>query len=275
MSERVKVDMKDGVADVRMVRGDKLNAVDPAMFKALAETGRALCEDRSLRAVVLSGEGRGFCAGLDMASMAGLAKGGDGGGARDPGESADLLRPSSESPANSAQASAWVWTEVPVPVIAAVHGVAFGAGLQIALGADIRIVSPDVRFSVMEIKWGLIPDVAGTQTLRDLVRLDIARELTYTGREVNGQEAVEIGLATKLSDTPREDALEMARLIASKSPSAIRSAKRLMAESRHVSFAEGLKLEEKLQRGLIGGPNQIESVRANMEKRAPRFQDPD
>jgi enoyl-CoA hydratase/carnithine racemase len=162
---------------------------------------------------------------------------------------------------------------LPVPVIAAVHGVAFGGGLQIALGADVRYVTADAKLSVMEIKWGLIPDMTGTQTLRRLLRLDVAKELTFSGRIVSGQEAVDLGLATHVSDKPLDDAMALAREIAQKSPNAIRAAKKLLNESGLVTLEDGLRLEEQLQLGLIGSPNQIEAVRANVEKRSPRFKD--
>ena len=262
MSERVTLCISEGIADVRLASPDKLNALDGAMFEALVTTGERLAADRTLRAVVLSGEGRAFSAGLDVASFVGA-------GGR------DLFARSAASPANFAQRAAWVWTELPVPVVAAVHGVAFGGGLQIALAADLRIVAPDARLSVMEIKWGLVPDMSGTQTLRRLVRLDVAKELTFTGRIVSGVEAVELGLATRLADSPRDAALELAREIAGREPRAVRAAKRLLDASGVVGVAEGLRLEEELQRTLIGKPNQLEAVRANVEKRAPRFQDPD
>ena len=260
MTERVVVSIDQGVADVRLARADKLNALDVAMFEALAEAGQQLAQDRSLRAVVLSGEGRAFCAGIDLSSL--------GAGGR------NLFERGPESPANFAQSAAWVWKTLPVPVIAAVHGVAFGGGLQIALAADIRFVAPDARLSVMEIKWGLVPDMSGSQTLRRLVRLDVAKELTFTGRIVSGSEAVELGLATQLSDTPREAALELARQIATKSPDAIRAGKRLLEETGELGVEAGLLLEEELQRSVIGKPNQIESVHANRDKRDPRFEDP-
>jgi enoyl-CoA hydratase/carnithine racemase len=266
MSNRVTVDRNDGVADVRLSRAEKLNALDPAMFEGLVETGKSLAAERWLRAVVLSGEGRAFSAGLDFASF--LALSGDR-------PSRDLFDRTDASPANYAQRAAWIWSEMPVPVIAAVHGVAFGGGLQIALAADIRIVHPDAQLSVMEIKWGLIPDMSGTQTLRHLVRLDVAKELTFTGRIVSGTEAVELGLATRVSPNPREEALALAREIAGKSPSAIRAGKRLLNEAVLAERADGLRLEESLQRSLIGRPNQLEAVQANMEKRAPRFSDPE
>ncbi len=265
MSDRVSVSIKDGIADVRLNRPDKLNALDGAMFEALAATGKSLRNERALRAVVLSGEGRSFCAGLDVMSF--MGEGGNG--------TRSLFDRSDAGPANLAQQAAWVWTELPVPVIAAVHGVAFGGGLQIALGADVRFVAPDARLSVMEIKYGLVPDMSLTQTLRRLVRLDIAKDLTFTGRVVSGSEAVELGLATHLSDAPREAAFEMAREIAAKSPHAIRAGKQLLDRSGVGSVEDGLLLEEELQRGLMGKPNQVEAVRANVEKRDPNFEDPD
>jgi len=268
MSDRVTVEMRDGVAEVRLNRPDKLNALDSAMFEALHTTGRALAREKGLRAAVLSGEGRAC---LDFGSFQAMA-----------GDAKDVDRPipkltsrAADSPANLAQSAAWVWQELPVPVIAAVHGVAFGGGFQIAMGADVRFVAPDTRLSVMEIKWGLIPDMSGSQTLRRLVRLDVAKELTFTGRVVSGTEAVELGLATHLSDTPREAALEMAREIASKSPHAIRAAKKLLNESGLTDVATGLALEASLQMSLIGRPNQVEAVKANMEKRPPHFTDPE
>ena len=265
MSERVTLQIDRGVADVRLARPEKLNAVDGGMFEALIATGERLAADRSLRAVVLSGEGRGFCAGIDLASLAGAA----GAGAR------DLFAREASSPANRAQRAAWVWTEVPVPVIAAVHGVAFGAGLQIALAADLRLVAPDARLSVMEVRWGLVPDMSGSQTLRRLVRLDVAKELAFTGRIVSGEEAVALGLATRACDDPRARALELAREIAAREPNAVRAAKRLFDASGVVDLASGLRLEEELQRGLIGRPNQLESMRAHAEKREPVFRDPE
>ena len=263
MQDRVTVSLSQGIADVRLNRPDKLNALDAAMFEAIVAAGRELRAQRGLRAVVLSGEGRGFCAGLDVASFIG------GGGGR------SLFERSAESPANFAQRAAWIWTELPVPVIAAIHGVAFGGGLQIALGADVRFVTPDARLSVMEIKWGLIPDMSGSQTLRRLVRLDVAKELTFTGRVVSGTEAAALGLATHVSDTPREAALELAREIAGEIPRAIRAGKQLLDASGVVDVETGLRLEEQLQASLFGKPEQLEAVRANAEKREARFSDPE
>lgn len=271
MSERIQWTLRDGIADVKLNRADKLNALDQAMFEALVDAGRELARDKSLRCVVLSGEGRAFCAGLDFSSFMAMASSEKTGAA----PRRNLLDRADESPANFAQRAAYIWIELPVPVIAAVHGVAYGGGLQLALGADIRFVTPDARLSVREIQWGLIPDMSGTQTLRHLIRQDVARELTYTGRIVSGTEAVELGLATHVSDTPHEAALELAREIAAKSPDAVRAAKQLLTQAPVLSTEEGLRLEEKLQRSLIGGRNQIEAVQANIQKREPNFSDPD
>jgi enoyl-CoA hydratase/carnithine racemase len=269
-SERVRIELQGGVADVRLNRPEKLNALDLAMFEGLVRAARELAGDPSLRAVVLSGEGRAFCAGLDFASFQAMS---GREGARAGGR--NLFERDGSSPANLAQLAAWAWTELPVPVVAALHGVAYGGGLQIALGADLRLVAPDARLSVREIEWGLVPDMSGTQTLRRLVRLDVAKELTFTGRVVPGAEAVALGLATRVAESPREAALALAREIAAKSPDAVRAAKRLLDASGRVGVEEGLRLEEKLQASLVGRPNQVEAVRANLEKRAPRFADPE
>ncbi len=263
MSDRVTISIHEGVADVRLNRADKMNAIDSSMFEALYQSGRSLAEDSSVRAVVLSGEGRGFCAGLDVSSFAGgLGKAGSG---------RNLFDKPADSIANYAQQGGWVWQDLPVPVIAAIHGVAYGAGFQIAMGADIRFVTPDARLSVMEIKWGLVPDMSGTQTLRNLVRLDVAKELTFTGRIVSGYEALELGLATHVSDDPHRDAMEMARMIASKSPSAIRAGKQLLNNASVGSYEAGLQLEARLQGALLGKPEQIETVKAQMERRPARY----
>lgn len=265
MTERVIYTMEAGVADIRLNRPEKMNALDPDMFKAIIATGKKLAADLSLRAVVLSGEGRAFSAGLDFMSFLAMA------GSDQEGLPGDIFEPGPDSPANFAQQPAYVWQVLPVPVIAAVHGVAYGGGLQIALGADIRIVAPDARLSVLEIKWGLVPDMCGTQLLRNLVRLDVAKELTFTGRIVSGTDAVELGLATRVSENPHEAAMRLAREIASKSPDAIRAGKKLLNASRLVTVAEGLKLEADLQQSIIGRPNQVEAVQSNLENRFPTF----
>ena len=259
-NDRVTIEVADGIADVALNRPDKLNALDPAMFSALSEASSALAERGDVRAVVLSGRGRAFCAGLDLASMAG-----------DP--SAGLLDERAYGIANVFQNAAWGWRSLPMPVIAAMHGVAFGGGLQIALGADIRIVAPDARLAVMEARWGMVPDMAGIALLRGLVRDDVARELTYTARQFSGTEAAELGLATQLADDPRAAALALAAEIAARSPRAVRSAKRLFGLSQDAGADALLLAESREQAELLAGPDLPETVAAHAEQRAPRFAD--
>jgi enoyl-CoA hydratase/carnithine racemase len=262
MSALVQVNIKDYVAHVRLNRAEKYNALSPEMFKAIVEAGQSVAADASIRAVVMSGEGKGFCAGLDFQSFMKM-------GNINPEEA--FAKPK-DSPANFAQLVGYIWKQIPVPVIAAVHGAAFGGGLQLALAADIRLAAPDARFSVMEIKWGLVPDMSGTQTLRDLVRLDVAKELTFTGRIVAAEEAAQLGLVTRVCNDPLAEAQKLATEIASKSPHAIVAGKQLLEGSWHGSSSDGLKMEEDMQRPLLGSTNQLEAVMANMENRTPKFQ---
>jgi enoyl-CoA hydratase/carnithine racemase len=181
------------------------------------------------------------------------------------------LLPRTHGIANNPQYAAWVWREVPVPVIAAIHGVAFGGGCQLALGADIRLIAPDAKMSIMEIKWGLVPDMAGTAILRHLLRDDVLRELTFTGRILTGEEAVQLGLATKVSQDPRADALAMAHDMALKNPDAIRAGKRLLNALPLLSDAEALMAESREQDAIMGKPNQVEAVMSQMQKRTPNY----
>jgi enoyl-CoA hydratase/carnithine racemase len=270
MSDRVNVTMDGGVADVRLVRADKMNALDAAMFDALIATGEDLKIKKGLRAVVLSGEGRAFCAGLDMGSFAQMAGGGhksvNGGGVGG-------LAAREYGIANKAQQVCLVWRQIPVPVIAAVHGVAFGGGFQLTLGADMRYVAPDTKMSIMEIKWGLVPDMAGLLLMPGMARTDVMRELTFTGKVFTGSEAKDYGFATRVCDDPRAEALATAMEIAGKSPHAIRAAKRLLNLSLEANAATVLAQETEEQVALIASPNQVEAVMANLQKRAPNFAD--
>ncbi len=260
MSDLVTVHIDQHVADVRFNRPDKMNALNASLLEAITETGKQLASDKSVRAVVLSGEGRSFCAGLDIESF---------------GANSDLFevfKAGSDEYPNFFQQPAFVWKSIPVPVICALHGASFGGGLQIALGADIRIADPGTQLSLMEIKWGLIPDMSASQTLRDLVRLDIAKELMYTGRIVSADEALNLGLVTSLSEAPREAALDLAHTIANKNPDAICYGKYLFDNYWHGEYEKGLHAEERLQAKVIMSHNQLEAVMAAMEKREPKFQ---
>jgi enoyl-CoA hydratase/carnithine racemase len=264
--DRVRLDLDQGVAEVTLTRADKMNALDPAMFDALIETLDTLRGMAGLRAVVLHGEGKAFCAGLDMASMAGIASG------QQTPDMVDLSR-RTHGIANRFQQICWGWRELAVPVVAAVHGVAYGGGLQLALGADMRLVAEDARLSIMEIKWGLVPDMAGCALAAPLVRGDLLRELVYTGRIVAGPEAVALGLATRVSAAPMEEARHLARQIAAHSPRAMRAAKRLMQLSETGTPQDILLAEAREQQALLGQPQQAEAVRAGLEKRRPVFED--
>jgi enoyl-CoA hydratase/carnithine racemase len=273
LAGRVHISISHGIADVKMIRADKRNALDGAMFAALAEAGERLKTEPGVRVVVLSGEGGSFCAGLDFSSFTAMAGGGNGGG-NGGGESEG--NPGSMKQGritHLGQQVCWVWQEIPVPVIAAVHGHALGGGIQVALGADIRIVHPDTQLSVREVHWGLVPDMTGTLTLAQLVRADVAKELVFTARVFDGREAFALGLATKLSDTPYDDAMAMAAEIAGRSPDAVRGAKQLinglLHEKAEAQFAE----ERRIIGSLIGKPNQVEAVMSNFEKRTANFID--
>ena len=255
----------EGVAEVALNRADKLNALDAAMFEGINQALDRLKGESHLRAVVLHGIGRAFSAGLDVSNFGSMASGGSKRGD---------LRGRTHGLANAPQHVAWGWRELPVPVIAAVQGVAYGGGLQIALGADVRVVTPDAKLCVAEIKWGLVPDMAGVVFLTELVRTDVARELTFTGRIVPGTEAQAIGLATRVHADPLAEARAMAKQIASSNPDAIRAAKRLLNGASPVRAGEVLSAESVEQQALIGSPNQVEAVRAAMEQRPPRFETP-
>ena len=266
MNDRVSINYIDnGIADVRLNRPDKMNALDPAMFQAIIAACNELRDHAGLRAVVLSGEGRSFCAGLDMASMATVGDGdASGGGAKS-------LLDRTHGNANDFQAVAMLWRKLPVPVIAAVHGVCFGGGLQIASGADIRIVAPDARMSVMEMKWGLIPDMGGFALWRGMVRDDILRELTYTNREFSGVQAQTLGFATEVHADPHTRAMELAHEVAGKNPDAMREAKMLFNEYADMDEDAILMAESVRQMKVMRQPNQIEAVMAAMQKRSAVF----
>jgi enoyl-CoA hydratase/carnithine racemase len=264
MSEqRVTIEVADHVAVVTLNRPEKHNALDVAMFDAIIGAAARLTEEPGLRAVVLHGDGPSFCSGLDVVSIMSAAGGTDG-----------LLDPLRGESPNWFQRTAYDWIRVPVPVIAALHGNCLGGGLQIALAADIRIAAPDTRLSVMEVKWGLVPDMSITRTLPRLVGIDVAKELTFTGRVFDGAEAARLGVVTRIADEPLTAARELAAEIATRSPHAVRAAKRLYDESWTGDAQRTLALEAELQLGLIGSPNQLAAVAAGFTKEPAEFVDP-
>jgi enoyl-CoA hydratase/carnithine racemase len=256
----VDVKIENHIAEVTLNRPDKMNAVSPDLIEDLIAAGHAVNRE-DVRAVVLSGNGRAFCAGIDVSGFGGDLQ-------SDPEKA---IMPRTHGTSNKYQKVAMIWHELPMPVIAAVHGVCFGAGFQIALGADIRIAHPDTRFSIMEIKWGLVPDMGGLVLMPPLMRADVVRELTYTARQFTAAEAQQFGVLTRVENDPKATALDMAKTIAGKSPSAVRAAKRLFNLVDENQSAEILLEESREQAQLIGAKDQIEAVRANLEKRAPEF----
>ena len=263
IEDRVEINVSDGVADVRLVRPDKLNALDAPMMTAIAEAAERLATTDGVRAVVLSGEGEGFCAGLDLAYAPRLLVAGE----------AERLRERSHGDANLFQRMALAWRDLPMPVIAALHGVVYGGGLQIALGADLRFASADARLSVMEMRWALIPDMAISVLLRGQVRPDVIRELVYTARIVHADEAQQLGLITRICGDPRAEALSISREIAARSPAAIRAAKRLVTNMTEADRGGALQAESDVQAVLLRRGDNLEAFSAHAERRLPRYVD--
>lgn len=261
LDDRVAMDLSEGVADVRLTRIDKLNALDPRMMDVLVAAAAWLKGRTDVRAVVLSGAGAGFSAGLDLAFASTLLV----------AENNEALRARSHGDANLFQHLALTWRDLPIPVIAALHGVVYGGGLQIALGADMRFAAADARFSIMEMRWALIPDMGLTVTLRGQVRPDVLRDLIYTARVFDAAEAKELGLVTRVCDDPHADAMAAARAIAARSPSAIRAAKRLIKAMVEDGRAHALQAESDVQAELIDGGDNAEAFRAHAERREARF----
>lgn len=259
---RVSVSYENHIAHVRLTRPDKRNAVDQAMIDAVIAAG-AEVGGSDARACVISGEGEGFCAGIDISGMAALA-------GKDPHE---ILEPRTHGAGttNQWQEVAMVWTRVPVPVIAAIHGTCFGAGLQLALGCDMRVAAADAQLAVMEMKWGIVPDMGGMVLLPRLVRVDVLRRLTYTAEVISGRQAERWGLVTELAEDPLARAMALAKTIAQQSPSAIKAAKRLIARAEEAEPLQVLQAESAEQAGLIGGADQMEVIAAAMQKRAAEF----
>lgn len=268
INDRIELTIDDHIASVVLSRADKMNALDTKMFAALVMTVNEIKANQDIRVVVMSGQGNGFCAGLDMENFAGMMSP-EGQANSVPAK----LATRTQGIANDVQYAVWAWRELPMPVIAAVHGVAVGGGLQLALAADMRYAAPDTRFSIMELKWGLVPDMSSTQLMRHHVPEDAVRELTYTARLFNAEEAKEFNVITKIADDPLSYAMEVAQQIAHRNPHAVRASKRLLNQANYLSAAEGLLMESEEQDAIIGSPNQIEAVMAELQKRPAQFQD--
>ena len=263
MNDRLDISIEDHVAEVMLNRPEKFNALDLETFAALDAAARTIEGDRSIRAVVLHGAGENFCAGIDLSVLQG--------GIEDVGEA--LLEPVEGSPANRFQRAAYAWRELPIPVICALQGVTFGGGFQIAMGADLRYAAPDTQLSVMESKWGLIPDMAISTSLRHIVPPDRVKELAWSARVFDAAEGLSLGVLTSIEEDPLAAARRVARDCADRSPDAVRGIKCLVNEAWSRSEEDSLALEAQLQLRLLGSGNQAEAVRANLEKRKPDFSD--
>ena len=271
IAARVSVTMHEGIAHVRLTRPDKRNALDDAMFQAIAQAGERVKHDTSVRAVVLSGDGASFCAGLDFGGFQAMGSGGSDGNGDGSATAAGSMQDGRIT--HLAQQICWVWQEVPVPVIAALQGHALGGGMQLALGADMRFAHPDTKMSMREVHWGLIPDMTGTLRLSRLVRDDVMKDLVLTGRIFAASEGATLGVVTRLSNDPVADAMVAATEIAGRSPSAVRGAKQLINRLSNAGAAEHFAAEREIIFGLIGKPHQVEAITANFENRAPKFED--
>lgn len=265
MADLVKIEIANHIADVKLNRPEKLNALSHELILEIDATLKKIALDKDIRVVVFSGEGKGFCAGIDTANFTG------GASSSFASDSFNLIHRHEGKKTNIFQQIAYGWKSLPMPVITAIHGVCYGGGCQMALGGDIRLATRDARLSIMEIKWGLLPDMSASQTLRDLVRIDVAKELTYTGKIISGEEAAQLGLVTRVCDEPLKEAYMLAKEIAGKNPDAIRASKQLFNEAWHGNDSEGLLMESALEQSLILSPNQIEAVSATIENREPKF----
>ena len=263
MNERVTINIENHVADVRFNRPDKMNALDKEQIQAIAAAGEELAAAKGVRAIVLSGNGAAFCAGLDMSLF-------------QPGQDEPVTTSLVERTygnSNIFQHIVLLWRRLPAPVIAAIHGPCIGGGLQFASAADIRVVAPDVKMSIMEMRWGLIPDMGSFATWRNFVRDDVLRELTYTNRIFSGEEGKELGFVSHLSEDPIVKAMELATEIAGKNPDAIKASKRLINALPDMNEDEILMMESEEQTKVGGTSNQMEAVMSFMQKRAANFTD--
>ena len=269
INDRIDLHIENHIAHVRFARGEKMNALDTKMFEAVHELDKHLRADASIRVVVVSGDGVNFCAGLDKSNFESMLVPAQG----DEASVVSDLRTRTHGIANGPQYAVWMWRQLPMPVIAAVEGVALGGGLQVALGADIRFAAPDSRFSIMELKWGIIPDMSSTQIMRHLVRDDVIRELTYTARVFSAKEALEWGFITSIHEQPVAHALKVAKEIVLRNPQAIRSAKKVIDQSYYLDPSQGLMMESEEQEKVMAKPNQIEAVMSVLQAREPKYKD--
>jgi len=271
INNRIEFSVENHVAHVKLSRADKMNALDNEMFDAIPMVGEQIRQDPSIRVVVVSGDGGNFCAGLDKSNFASILE--KKGVSLNDKEPAMVLADRTHGIANALQYVVWMWRELPMPVIAAIDGFCLGGGLQIALGADFRYAKADSKFSILEMRWGIVPDMSSTQIMRHIIRDDVIRELTYTAKIFDAKQAKEWGFITEIVDDPLAHAMSVANEIAYKNPDAIRAAKKIIDASNYQTAEEGLLMESVEQDKIMGTPNQIEAVMAELQKRKPEFRD--
>ena len=258
--DRVTLAIEGHIATVSLNRPDKYNGLDLEMMRGLVACAKTIKKNRDVRVVILRGEGKAFCAGLDFATVT-----------KTPLKMLLAFTKFGVKKTNLFQQACWAWRELPVPVIAVLHGYCYGGGLQLALAADFRIATPDCELSVMESKWGLIPDMTGTVTLRELVPMDVAKELAMTGRRFDAVEAKTLHLVTQVAEQPEQAARALADAILTRSPDAVSATKALFHSTRHAAEDQAFDQESSLQFKLLRGRNQGEAMAANLKKREPRF----
>ena len=258
--DRVTLAIEGHIATVSLNRPDKYNGLDLEMMRGLVACAKTIKKNRDVRVVILRGEGKSFCAGLDFATVT-----------KTPLKMLLAFTKFGVKKTNLFQQACWAWRELPVPVIAVLHGYCYGGGLQLALAADFRIATPDCELSVMESKWGLIPDMTGTVTLRELVPMDVAKELAMTGRRFDAVEAKALHLVTQVAEQPEQAARALADAILARSPDAVSATKALFHSTRHAAEDQAFDQESSLQFKLLRGRNQGEAMAANLKKREPRF----
>ncbi|MGB8403902.1 MAG: crotonase/enoyl-CoA hydratase family protein [Mycobacterium sp.] len=252
--DRITVDVRDGIAYATLNRADKMNSLDLPLLEALASVPAELARDRSVRVVILRGDGRAFCTGLDFAGakLSGLTAVRNFG--KLPGQTTNLF-----------QKACWAWRELPVPVIASLHGHCYGGGMQLALAADFRIATPDCKMSIMESRWGLIPDMTGSVTLRELLPMDVAKRLTMTAEIFPATDALRYGLVTSVADDPVAAAEELAAQLIERSPDALAATKKLFHSTWTSAPRWAFWTESALQLRLLRGRNHRLARKAGRE----------
>ena len=254
-TDRVVLEVRNQVAYVSLNRPDKHNGLDERMMRAIISAARTIRKDRSIRCAILKGNGPSFCAGLDFGYVA-----------KNPRMVPKFFAKLPWTKDNTFQRVAHIWRDLPIPVIAVVHGNCFGGGMQIILACDYRIAEPDATLSILEAKWGLIPDMSGMVTLSRLTRVDIAQELTMTGRFFSAEEGAEYGVISRLSDTPLAAAEELATTICEKSPDAVAASKFLLKKTWKTGSRMSLFWERLTQMRLFISKNQRIAMYNGMHK---------